>query len=705
MGTTNHLSAKSSRIRIGNYRLQLVLPLLWLISFYTLPGAAQDELNVPQQLMPGEAPSLRFENLGLEDGLSQGSVYDMMQDREGYLWITTQDGLHRYDGYEFKVFKSIPFDSTSLSSSFVFSVAEGSKGELWVTTEGQGLNRLDKNTGVSKHYLHDPMVSTSLSSNYTDDVLLSKNGDLWISTADKGLNVMPAGQDGHFDHYRHDPEDPNSLSSDFLYYINEDKEGNIWVGSINGLNRIDVNTGEVSRFLHDPEQANQSGTSSTVYDLYLPPGEPHIIWLATGRGLVRLNPETGGHERFVIDPDGPTDNRTNKIFKVKPDPFTPGILWVAGSGIGIVRFNISTQEFTSYHHDPGDPNSLKDNAIWTLFADRSGKFWVGHEGQGLSSFNPGAVNFSQLRNDPDNPSSLGPGIVWGIYEDRDKTLWVSTESPSEGNFVTQFDANTGSIKWHQSDPDNPATLAGGAFHTFAEDNSGQFWVGGARGLSRLNRETGEVKRFIHLPREENRRRNIITAILPKLRDSSQLWIGNLAGLELFDTKTYTFKSMELSPEGLDDELTVLSLFHSSDGNLWVGTRDGLFQINPSGETKLASSYNPNNRKTISNNSIYNIYERREEPGILWLGTSKGGLNRFDTETGTAKHYMQKDGLPNNVIYGILEDDRGTLWMSTNHGISNFNPDEESFRNYALSDGLIELEHNQFAYAKGANGMM
>lgn len=169
MGTINHLTAKSSRIRIGNYRLQLVLPLLWLISFYTLPGAAQDELNVPQQLMPGEAPSLRFENLGLEDGLSQGSVYDIMQDREGYLWITTQDGLHRYDGYEFKVFTSIPFDSTSLSSSFVFNIAEGSKGDLWVTTEGNGLNRLDKNSGVSKHYFHDPKVSTSLSSNYTDE--------------------------------------------------------------------------------------------------------------------------------------------------------------------------------------------------------------------------------------------------------------------------------------------------------------------------------------------------------------------------------------------------------------------------------------------------------------------------------------------------------------------------------------------------------
>lgn len=325
MDTHRFLIAVFYRPHGRSIRIRSLLLLLVLLLAFPFSSWAQDELHVPQQLMPGEAPSLRFENIGLEDGLSQGTVYDIMQDKEGYIWLTTQDGLHRYDGYEFKVFTSIPFDSTSLSSSFVRSISEGSNGYLWVTTE-RGLDRMDKTTGKAKHYAYDPADSTSLSSNFTFDVLQSKNGDLWVST-NKGLNVMSPGRNGHFDHYRHDPEDPNSLSSDDLNWINEDNDGNIWVGSMNGLNRIDTKTGKVSRFLYDPEELRQIGSlPSTILNVYLPPDESNIAWLATGMGLVRLDTQTGEHERFVIDSDGPADNRTNTIYKVTPDPSTSGIL-------------------------------------------------------------------------------------------------------------------------------------------------------------------------------------------------------------------------------------------------------------------------------------------------------------------------------------------------------------------------------------------
>lgn len=683
---------------------------VWLILCANMASTgvlAQVEQAGPKaKLSSNEAPTLRFEQLSIEDGLAQSSGNTIMQDKQGYIWIATQGGLHRYDGYEFKVFTSIPFDTTSLSASWVWGTAEASNGDIWVATENGGLNRLDPITGTAKHYRYDPNDSSSISSDRAFHPLEASNGDLWVSTLNRGLNRMRAGEEGRFSRYLHNPKDTNSISSDVLFWLSEDSDGQIWAGSANGINRIDPKTETITRYLYDPGMSPGYNNPQNVLGQYIPPGSQGILWLATGNGLVRLNSKTSEHKRFLIEPNKGGINPLNFLHEVKPDPTDPNILWVGGPGTGIARFDIQTGQFTSYRNDPRDQHSLSDNQVVSMLLDRTGMMWVGTATEGISAFNPGAVNFRNIRNIPDDPYSLAPGIVWGVYEDSQGSLWVGSDVGAAGHFLTQFDATTRKVIRHQHEPNDQNTLLPGSLRAFAEDEDGRFWVAGGGGLSLLDRKTGKVTHFMRERTEKNRGRNVIFALVPVVDDKSNLWVGSVGGLDRFDTRTGIFTRIPLSKDTSELEPVVFSILQDAAATLWLGTNNGLFHIGPSGEITLASAYDPRDTTKISDNSISTIVERQAGPGILWLGmTNGGGLNRFDTKTGKATHITMKDGIASNTIYGILEDEKGTLWISTNGGISNFDPATKQFRNYGLDDGLMALEYDQNAYAKGPSGVM
>ena len=665
----------------------------------------QNEQATKPTVLSSEAPTLRMEHLTVANGLAQGSANDIMQDREGYIWVCTQGGLHRYDGHKFKIYTSVPFDTTSLSSSWVNHTTETRDGDLWITTFGGGLDRMNRATSTFTHYKHDPKDSTSISGDLTYSALQAKNGDLWVSTYNSGLNRMRAGEDGKFEHYRHIPGDPNSLTSDSLSWISEDAGGMIWVGSVNGLNRIDPKTDKITRFLYDPKIAVHFNFSNLIVKMYLPPDKPGIMWLATSNGLVRLNTKTGAHERFLITPNKGNPGAKNAINDIAPDPGDPNVLWVGGPGNGLFRFDMRTKSFTAYRHDPRDPNSLSDNNIQSIITDRSGTIWVGTYGDGVDKFNPGAVNFTNLKNEPGKFSSLSPGNVWGIYEDRYRNLWVGTNPGVAVNYLTEFDAATGTVKKYKNDPQNSSTLLPGALRVFAEDGKGRFWVGGSGGLNLFNRSNGHVIRFVQKGNSFNQRlRNNIFAIIPAAADSNIFWIGSLGGLGRFNTNTHHFSHVPLTSNKEGDP-SVFCLHQDADNIIWAGANTGLMRITPDGKTGIASAYDPHDTTKISDNRIMSITERPQEPGVLWLATMSGGLNRFDTHTGIATHYTTANGLPSNTIYAVMVDNHGTLWMSTNNGISNFDPDTKTFRNYGLDDGLMALEYNQNAYAKGAGGVL
>ena len=668
---------------------------------------AESQTTLPNPLA-NEAPTLRFEHLAQEQGLAQVTANALYQDSQGFIWVGTQGGLHRYDGTEFKVFNAVPFDTTSLSDNWIWATTEASNGDMWIGTEQGGLNRMDRATGTFKHYRHDPNDSTSISTDRVFYPFEDSRGNLWVSTLGNGLNKMKADEDGVFKRFQHVHDDATTLSGAMTFWISEDTWSNVWVGTSNGISRIDIETDEITRILFEPDAHVGYGAPQNVLGQYLPPTTPEVAWLATGNGLVRLNLTTLEHERFLIAPseDG-EHNPLNFIHEVTPDPLVEGVYWVAGPGTGIARFDESTGKFTSYRHDPRDENSLSDNDATSIMTDRSGTIWVGTANAGLNAFNPGAVNFAHLRNDPDDDQSLAAGNVWGVYEDSEGTMWVGSDQGSLGDVLTQFDARTGKVTRHRGNRNDPRTLHGGSLRIFGEDSRGNFYVGGGGGFSRLDRRTGRAKRIQLENIPENRGRLNLFAILPASDDPDIFWLGSFNGLQRFDTRTEELSLFSLKVDSSQtNEPIVLNLLHGGDGTLWVGTYSGLYSVQPeTGSYELVTSYDVLDPTTISDNFMHGIVERDSEPGILWIATSQGGLNRFDTATRTTTHFTQKDGLPNNTLYSVLEDDSGTLWMSTNNGISNFDPDTGTFRNYGLDDGLMSLEYNQNAYWKGSGGVL
>jgi len=675
-----------------------------------IPAYSQIDEIAPTILLGPDAPSLRFESIGLVDGMVQASANTIIQDSKGFLWIATQGGLHRYDGHEFKVYGQTPFDTTSLSDNWVWGMAESKNGDIWATTEATGLNRLDQTTGKFTRYLHDPDDSTSMSSNQTFLPFEDSRGDLWVSTFDEGLNRMRAGDDGTFNRYSHDPDNPATISSRTIFWVDEDQNGLIWAGSTNGVNRIDPDTDEVTRFLYDPDFAPPFyGAAQNILGHFHPPASPNIHWLATGNGLVRLNSDTGESERFLIAPNTGTEiNPLNFLHQVVPDPDSPDILWVGGPGTGISRFDMLSESFTSYRNNPRDATSLSDNLVQSMYTDRSGTIWVGTATEGLAAFNPGAVNFTHLRHNPDNDQSIAPGIVWGVFEDQGGSLWVGSDQGSVGDILTQFDAASGKTVRYSHSPDDSTTIIFGTIRVFAEDGNNRFWVGTSGGLNLFDRNTGTFARYRHEQAEENLGRNNLFSIVPTSADSTKLWIGSVGGLDLFDTRTGSHIHISLPKEeiGIEFGPAILSMHQDLNGILWLGSNNGLLRYDPEeNEASIASRYDSRDTTTINNNQISSLLERPEEPGILWLATQSGGLNRFDTKTRSARHYNTDAGLPNNTLYSVLEDDNGTLWMSSNKGISNFDPSTETFRNYGLDDGLMALEYSQNAYFKSSDGIM
>ena len=273
---------------------------------------AQSEMD-NQKILSSEAPNLRFENLSLEDGMAQYSAQSIIQDSLGYIWVSTQGGLHRYNGYDFKIYNSAPFDSTSLSDNFTTVIEESSDGNIWVGTNNGGLNLFHRKSQSFTKYQHDPNDSTSISSGSIFDVYEASNGDLWVASSSAGVSRLPGGKGDKFIRYQHEPEQPNSLSSNFIYRITEDENGGIWIGSRAGINLIQPSTGNITRYLNDISDDGMVQEGFQIRDQYHSKIDPEIIWLASDNGLIRLNTSSGSYKRFLP----PAQNISNNLDRAR----------------------------------------------------------------------------------------------------------------------------------------------------------------------------------------------------------------------------------------------------------------------------------------------------------------------------------------------------------------------------------------------------
>jgi ligand-binding sensor domain-containing protein/serine phosphatase RsbU (regulator of sigma subunit) len=660
-----------------------------------LLAAAVVTAGAPSALMAQEEAVI-FERLSIEQGLSQSIVESIIQDRRGFMWFGTQDGLNKYDGYQFTVKRQDPRDANSLSHNNILSLCEDHTGLIWIGTFNGGLNSYDPSTERFTLYTADVNDPNSLSNNLVRVIFEDHQGSLWVGTGD-GLNRFDRAT-GRFTQYKNDPNDAGSLSHNFVRKICEDGSGFLWIGTNDGLNRFDTAAGTFKRYRNVPGNP-KSLSNDAIRALYV--DREGVLWVGTEGGLNRFDAQRDAFTRYRAVPGDPNSLSNNAVYSIYED--TRSVLWIGTNGGGLNRFDRKTSRFHSYRNDPFNPLTLSYDEIYALYEDRSGVLWIGTWGGGVDKVDTKRKEFALYRRDPNNPNSLSHDIVWSIYEDESGILWIGTH----GGGLNRFDRRTNRFTHYRHDPHNPNSLSNDVVRIILEDRSGIFWLGtNGGGISRFDRKTGRFTTYRNDPGNPHSLSH--DEIRCMFQDQyGTIWIGtNGGGLNAFDPKTGIFTRYRNDPRdtsSLSDNY-VRVVYEDRAGELWVGTQgDGLNKFDRKTGKCIRFRANPSDPRAINNDYIMSILESKS--GAMWIATWGGGLSRFDRSDGSFKSYGEENGLAGNAVYGILEDAAGNLWLSSNNGLSRFNPNTETFKNYGVQDGLQSKEFDALAYFESRSGEM
>ncbi|MCG8373322.1 MAG: hypothetical protein MI700_07300 [Balneolales bacterium] len=638
--------------------------------------------------------SIRFEQITTEDGLSQSTINDILQDTRGFLWFATEDGLNRYDGYEFKIYRNDPYDAFSISSNQISTILEDQDGAIWVGTKGGGLNKFDREQDRFLRFQHDETDSKSISHNFVTALFQDPLGVILVGTQG-GLNILePATNEFRIYNAVDEHEGISEARITTLY---KDRNEFIWIGTAeDGLYQFDRQSFEIKQFRNEPGNTNSLSDNWIVTIYEDRKGE---IWFGTqSGGLNHFDPVTERFKAYRAIPGNRNSISNNWVLSIYED--SRGTFWV-GTLNGLNILNRETGDFTNFM-ELNYPINLSNNSITSLYEDRSGVFWVGTQNGALNKFiRSSSESFTVYQNDPSNSNSLSNNNIWAIYEDSQGNVWVGTQ----GGGVNKLYSDTRTFANFMHDPNDEMSLSNDFVNAIYEDRLGGIWIGTIEGLNLYDDELNKFIHFKHDPEDINTiSGNIVTTIF---EDSKGIiWVGTLNnGLNAYDPETGNFTRFTHSgtnPNSISHN-KIWSMFEDDRGNFWVGTHGfGLNKYDRVRGTFTRYTFDSNDETSISDNFVNVI--RQDRDGFLWVGTING-LNKFDPETEVFTRYSTKEGLPNNVIYGIIEDYRGHLWLSTNNGIVDFDPESESMRVYDRGDGLPSNEYRFGAFHKGADGSM
>ena len=618
--------------------------------------------------------SFNFKNITIEDGLSQSTVETIYQDSKGYIWIGTNDGLDRYNGYEFKHYKHDKYDKNSIANNYIVDIIEDKNGYIWVSTIG-GLSRINPDKDEIKNY-YSKEDRGNLSNSNLWQLLCTKDNRLIASTID-GLNVY----DKNKDKFTRILYKEGELPSQYIYSLEEDINGHIWVGTDNGLVELDKDLNIVKSY-HD------TIGDSDVYNVY--DDSKGNIWVCTlDNGLFKINLDDKSVENYKNN-NSKISIPSNNVRDIISD--SEGKLWIA-TDKGLCTFDYEREEFITYNKKSYQSNSLIDDEIFCLLKDSSGLIWIGTY-SGISRFNPNS-NFTHFKLDPYEDNSISGNVIHGIYEDDDKTLWIGTNE-SGVNII-----NGESIKHLNKENSNIVS-------DLIEDITGfknYIFIGTNEGLSVLvkNDKTAKNYTITNYTTKDGLPSNKIRSLF--IDSKGYLWIGTKKGLAILDINNNKIIDVTyiLDEMGVSDKF-IRAVYEDSKGNYYIGCflEGGLIKINPNTKEYKIYKNIENDDSSISNNSIRYINE--DLYGNILVGTSHG-INILNLSTDKFNHYTEKDGLINNTIYGILVDKNNGIWMSTNAGISKLSTEDATFKNFTITDGLQSNEFNGRACFKSKDGNM
>lgn len=630
----------------------------------------------------GQPNPLVFEHLTIDDGLSMNTVSSIIQDKQGYLWFATNDGLNRFDGYSFYVLKNQKNNPNSLSDNYVTDLALDNAGNIWIATNNGGVNKFDIKTEKITVFNSTPNKSNSLSSNSISKIYIDKVGRIWIATPGSGLNLLDE-RTNTVTIFKNDPNNPKSISSNYITTVYQDKEENLWIGTDKGLNLFDEKS---KSFSLKTIPSNNNTISSIVED------KNGIIWVGTRETLCKYDKK---RESFFCYPIPVMDEVSKTIYTACVSP--SGLIWI-GTTKGLLQFDPKTEQFTHYQKDKNTSSGLNSDFIREIFFDYTGTMWLGTLDGGINKFDPMSNRFLTTTSTPNNQYSSNNSVV-AIAEDLTKTLWISKLDE-----LRQYKSkNSPPIIFHPNPKISPE-LVGKRIRSFFANSAGLLWIGTDKGLSAYDTKLEKfITDTLNLPPTLQTLR--ITSIYQDSKE--KLWIGSQnTGVYLFDPKSLSLSIYEKESKEVKNRLSsnrILSICEDKAGNIWIATITGLCRYDPIlnsiSKIYLSDLENPNSLISDQINTIFS-----DKDGQLWLGTSFG-LNKFDPQKETFSTPLDNSKLPNNHIYGILQDNQDFLWLSTNKGLVKYDPKNNQFWAYDVSDGLQSNEFNYGAYFKSSSGEM
>lgn len=641
-------------------------------------------------------PNNKFQSYSMKDGLSQNVVRAIKQDSMGYIWIGTEDGLNKFNGYNFKIFKKEVKDSNSLADNFIYSLAAGDSGKVWVGTNSGGLALYDPSQENFKVFQHNPSDLHSISEGRIYSIHIDEEGNVWAGTFGGGLNLYQEKKN-QFKRYLHEPNDPNSITSNRIFDITDDGNGNLWIRTEKDLNKFNKSAEHFTSYDVPGDRLVFEQTNSMFMD------RENILWIAYPGGIMKFDTKTQQSE--LIELKAFKNNTITSICRHNTNH-----LWV-GTYNGLFLLDKTNQSIiASYKFSPTNPKSINDDMIVTLFKDRTGSLWIAHGNTGITKLNTQQKNFTHYKHQPGEPHSIPGNIIRALKVDSKNNIWVGTRN----NGTCVINRETDRVRTFEPDPSNPSGMYSNRTTCFFEDNDGDIYMGSwGAGIRVLDGATGSTfRKFPPATIEDNKglRDSIVQAIHKD--DDGVFWIGLEAGLDIYNPQTRETRHIKHDPNDPNSiaPLGVQSncIKEDANGNYWIGTWGGLTMMRPKNTdvNSFEAEYNYFRLiEKLSDKRVISMHYSKERPGVIFVGTYGGGLNKIaiNYEKPNASEitsYTTADGLCNNVIYGILSDNLGNLWLSTNDGLSRFNIEEETFTNFDANDGLQSSQFRWGAYAKG-----
>ncbi len=622
--------------------------------------------------------NINFKNITSEDGLSQGTVETIIQDDQGYIWLGTNDGLCRYNGYEFKIYKHDEELENSITNNYIVDIKQDNLGNIWVGT-ANGLSKIDTKTDLITNYnMNDE--EKSLSHYNIGDILITKSGDVLVGTSD-GLNIYNEKKDEFYRIFNKDSD----LSSQFIRSLAEDENQNIWVATNNGIDKIDIkNNKNIISF-----KTGHGKFDISENDIYVVRYDPKgYIWAgALKEGLNRIDINTNEVKQYKNDYRDEKSLPGNYVKDILRD--SSGNLWV-GTDNGLAKYNEQTENFATYKNKIYDKTSLVNDEVFSIQEDESGLIWVGTYA-GISMFDPN-TNIEHYKKDPFDENSISDNSIHGIYEDKDGLLWVGTNSKGV-NVINRKNYNVKHLNKTSKDypisDDNINDVVG-------IDN--KIFIATKNGLNEVDKDLKTINIY---NTEDGICNNNITALFADSKKN--VWIGTANGISVLNTNTNEIIDITdiLTNHNIEDQY-IKVIYEDSKGNYWVGCfiDGGLVKIDPNKRTIENYRNKKEDKTSISSNNIRSIVE--DKNGNIYIGTSYG-LNKLNESNNTFERYLEKDGLSNNTVYGLLVDDNNNLWASTNLGISKLDTNTMTFETFNIIDGFQGNEFNGRAYYKNKSG--